>query len=369
MPEKETPPDDVMPDEPTDLEARPEAPPDAPAADALEEGATSGELPVEAPDSEREGDVESSVAGFGAPVIKCDALSRWFGTVIAVNNLHLEIRPGITGLLGPNGAGKTTFMQLVMGLLRPSSGTLEVFGQNPWNNTRLMSRIGYVGEGDAPWRDRTGRECAMLAAQLAGLGPEAAEKAVDDALEEVALVDVQDRVVDGYSRGMRQRLKFALALLHDPELLILDEPLLGTDPETRVHLIQLIRDLERRGKSLLVSTHVLPDIEAMTDRIMLLNHGRLMALGDVAEIRDLLEQYPRTIRVTTPEPRRLGSLLWNLSSVSALELEPEAVRARTDQAQAFYTELQELLASNEIPFTSISSPDDTLEAIFQYLVE
>lgn len=320
------------------------------------------------PAPEPEEPIEATDVAEG-PVIACDTLSRWYGTVIGVNNLTVSVEPGITGLLGPNGAGKTTFLQLAMGLLKPSSGTISTLGQDPWNNTSLMRRIGYVGEGDAPWRELPGRDCAMLAARLSGLGGEEAEEAVERSLKEVGLGGVADRVVDGYSRGMRQRLKFALARLHDPELYILDEPLLGTDPETRVHLIQLIKDLAEQGRSILVSTHVLPDVEAMTNRILLLNRGRLMAYGEVGEIRDMLEQYPRTVRVSTPRPRELGARLWDWETVLALEVEEEALRIKTKDPKGFYESLHDLLETTEIPFTSVTSPDDTLEAVFQYLVE
>src|ERR1041385_2257000 len=233
-------------------------------------------------------------------VLECNQLSRWYQEVIAVNDVTVEVQPGITGLLGPNGAGKSTFMKMAMGLLHPSNGTIKVLDENPWNNPRLLKRIGYVPEGDAPFRDRTGRDCATYVGRLAGLSQTDAEAAAERCLAQVKLAQEAEKPVEAYSRGMRQKLKFALALLHEPEFLILDEPLLGSDPVTRRDLIQLIKGLEKQGKSFLVSTHVLPDVEAMTQRILLLNHGRLMAYGDVGEIRDLLERYPRTVRLSPP---------------------------------------------------------------------
>jgi ABC-2 type transport system ATP-binding protein len=187
-------------------------------------------------------------------------------------------------------------------------------------------------------------------------------------LDQVGLREQAEKKVAAYSRGMRQKLKFALALLHDPDLYILDEPLLGSDPLSRRDLIGLIKDLAARGKSVLVSTHVLPDLEAMTQRILLLNHGRLMAYGDVAEIRDWLERYPRTVRIATPDPQGLGASLWGWPTVLSLQREEQAVVVRTHQPRAFFQELQTLLSEGRHLFTSVTSPDDNVEAIFRYLV-
>jgi ABC-2 type transport system ATP-binding protein len=300
--------------------------------------------------------------------LEAQGLSRWYGDVIAVNNLTVEMQPGIVGLLGPNGAGKSTLMRLAMGLLKPSSGRIEVLGQNPWNNQRLLKRIGYVGEGDAPWRDRTARDAAILAGRLTGLSQAQANEAADRALEDVGLSDQAGKRVDAYSRGMRQRLKFALALLHDPELFILDEPLLGTDPLTRRDLIHLIQRLARDNRSVLVSTHILPDVEAMTQRILLMANGRLMAYGDVSDIRDLLEQYPRTVRIATSDPRAVGARLWGWPTVLSLQAEENAVVVKTPKPKEFFAELQKILVEENLPFTSITSPDDNVEAVFRYLV-
>lgn len=301
-------------------------------------------------------------------VLECNQLSRWYGEVIAVNDVTVEVQPGIVGLLGPNGAGKSSLMKMSMGLLKPSNGVIKVLDETPWNNPKLLRRIGYVPEGDAPFREKTGRQCAIYVGRLAGLSPQDAAAAAERCLGQVRLEAEMDKKVEAYSRGMRQKLKFALALLHEPELLILDEPLLGSDPLTRRDLIQLIRDLEKQGKSVIVSTHVLPDVEAMTQRILLLNHGRLMAYGDVREIRDLLERYPRTVRIHTPKPRELGAALWGWPSVLSIQAEESAVVVKTPKPQLFFQELQDYLIRKDIPFSSVTSPDDNVEAVFQYLV-
>ena len=301
-------------------------------------------------------------------VLEFADVSKWYGEVIAVNDLTLSIQPGITGLLGPNGAGKTTLLRMATGLAKVSAGSVRVLDEDPWDNPGLLKRIGYVPDGDAPWRDRSGRQAAILGGQLAGLDTKEAGAAADEWLGKVGLGDVADKRVGAYSRGMRQRLKFALALLHKPELLILDEPLLGTDPPTRRDLIQLIKGIADEGRSVLVSTHVLPDVEAMTQRIVLMNHGRLLAHGEVAEIRDLLERYPRTVRIASTRPRDLGAALWRLSSVLSIQADEGAVVVKTPRPQEFFREVQELLVAKDLPFTSVTVLDDNVEAIFRYLV-
>ncbi|MCA1813787.1 MAG: ABC transporter ATP-binding protein [Halobacteriales archaeon] len=301
-------------------------------------------------------------------ILAAKDLSKWYGEVIAVNDVTVEVQPGITGLLGPNGAGKSSLIRMAMGLQKPSAGSLTVLDEDPWDNTKLLRRIGYVPEGDAPWRDRTGKQALALGAKLGGLGGQAAEDAAAGALRQVGLAEEQDRKVEAYSRGQRQKLKLALALLHEPELLILDEPLLGSDPMSRRDLIELIKGLAQQGKSVLLSTHVLPDVEAMTARILLLNHGRLMAHGEVGEIRDLLERYPRTVRIATPDARKLGALLWDWPTVLSLKAEEGAVVVQTAKPQEFFAALQELLVKESIVFSSVTSPDDNVEAVFRYLV-
>ena len=298
----------------------------------------------------------------------CTDLSRFHGDVVAVNDLTLDVQPGITGLLGPNGAGKTTVFRLAMGLLRPSAGSILVLDEKPTDNPALLRRIGYVPDGDAPWQDDTGLHAARRFARLTGFGGSAAEREAGEALSRVGLIGAADKKVASYSRGMRQRLKFAFATIGDPPLWLLDEPLIATDPLTRRDLIALIRDHAAKGGSVLISTHVLTDVEALTQRIALMAHGRLLAQGEVGEIRDLLESHPRTVRVGTPQPREMGALLWSLPTVLSLESTEGGVIVRTRQPQAFYRELQDALQAKDLPFTSVTALDDNVESIFRYLV-
>lgn len=301
-------------------------------------------------------------------IIQCHGLTKMHRQVIAVNDLTVDISPGITGLLGPNGAGKSTFMRMIMGLQKPSSGSLRVYGAQPWDNHTLLKRLGFVPEGDAPWQEDNAIDVAERVALLSGLEDDAARDAAERHIAQVGLSKDAERPVETFSKGMRQRLKFALALLHDPDLLILDEPLLGADPLTRRDLIEIIRAHAARGGSVLVSSHILSDVEALTEQILVIDSGRRRAYGSIAEIRDWLEQYPRTIRVGTPEPRAMASELSTWDSVVSVEAEEHGIVIRTDAAQTFYQELQSYLTGGEVPFDAIQALDEDIESVFGYLI-
>ena len=301
-------------------------------------------------------------------LLEARGLSKWYGDVIAVNDITMDVDPGVTGLLGPNGAGKTTLFRLAMGLLHPSAGEIRVLDEDPWDNPKLLRRIGYVPDGAAPWADETGRRATVLMARLSGLSGSDAEAAADAALAKVGLTGAADKKVRAYSRGMQQRLKFGFALLTRPDVMLLDEPFIGTDPITRRDLIQIIRDMAAEGAGVLLSTHVLPDVDVLTQRIALMANGRLLAHGDVAQIRDLLDQHPRTVRIGTSAPRDLGAALWGLPSVLSLEATDGAVIARTKDPRGFYADLQSILVGKDLAFTSIAALDENVEAIFRYMV-
>jgi ABC-2 type transport system ATP-binding protein len=300
--------------------------------------------------------------------IEAENLSKWYGDVIGLNDVSFRLDPGVTGLLGPNGAGKSTLVRLCMGLIRPSKGTVRVLGEDPWEADALRRRVGYLPEGRAPWRDKTAREAVAFHARLGGSDPDSARQAADEALADVALEDQATRPVDALSRGMRQRLKFAMALLHDPDLLVLDEPLKGADPVTRQRLMDRIRELPERGRSVLVSTHVLEDLEALTDRMLLLHRGRVLAHGAVGEVRDLLDQVPRRVLVGTPDPDRVGAELWALDSVAGLDRAEAGLVARTHDPGVFYRDLQDATVDADLPVRRIEALDEDLESVFRYLV-
>jgi len=300
-------------------------------------------------------------------IVEALRLNKWYGRVIALNDLTLSIERGITGLLGPNGAGKTSFMRIIIGLMQESSGTISVLGQRPWNRPSLSTRIGYCPEHDGFYEGMTGRQFVESLARLRGVREVGPASTV--ALDRVRLAEVADRRISTYSRGMRQRLKLAQSIVHSPELLVLDEPLTGADPVVRQELIGLIKSFAGEGRSVIVSSHVLHEIEQLTRRIVLIHRGRLVAEGDVRDIRGLIDRHPHTVRVATGRPRELAAALAGLPEVVELRLEPDALWVRTPKPDAFYAALPRLALEKNCPVSAIDSPDDTLEAVFRYLTE
>jgi ABC-2 type transport system ATP-binding protein len=304
------------------------------------------------------------------PIVEATGLSRWYGQVIGLNDVTVTIGAGITGLLGPNGAGKSTFMKLMTGQIRPSRGSIRVLGEPVWANPGIYTRLGFCPEQDAFYEQMTGLEWVAALVRLHGFdGPEA-EAAARRALEAVDLLDAGGKKIGAYSKGMRQRVKLAQAIAHDPPLLILDEPLAGMDPIARRRTIRLIRDRARTGTSVVVSSHVLHEIEALTSSILLIHHGRILAEGDVHQIRELIDDHPHTVYVKTDAPRAVARELVGLEHVLAIRVEKGAVVAQTAQPDAFYSRLTELAASGACgAIDEVSSPDDNLQAVFTYLVK
>jgi len=305
-----------------------------------------------------------------APVFKADHVSKWYGQVIGLNDVTVEVPPGITGLLGPNGAGKSTFMKLITGQLKPSKGTVDVLGEPIWGNQDLFFRIGFCPEQDAFYDRMTGLEWVTALVRLNGLDDKEAREAAVRALTTVDLMDAADKRIGAYSKGMRQRVKLAQALVHDPELLILDEPLSGMDPLGRRKTIRLIRDWARQGKSLLVSSHILHEIESMTSNILLINNGRILAEGNVHQIRDLIDEHPHTVYIRADDPRGLAREFLARADVISMRFEPGAVVVETGKPDEFYASLTELVASGATgTVEEVTSPDDNLQAVFKYLVK
>ena len=303
-------------------------------------------------------------------VIEAVHLSKWYGQVSGLNDVTVAVPSGITGLLGPNGAGKSTFMKLVTGQLRPSTGAVRVFGDPIWGNPAQYFRLGFCPEQDAFYERMTGVEWVTALARLHGLSPDAADAAARRALETVDLLEAADRKIGAYSKGMRQRVKLAQAIAHDPALLILDEPLSGLDPIMRRRTIRLIKDWGRAGKSILVSSHILHEIEAMTSNILLMHNGRILAEGNVYQIRALIDEHPHTVSIRVGDPRALARRLLTDEDVSSLRFEPGVVVVETPRPDAFYSRLTQLAASGEGGMIEeVTSPDDNLQAVFTYLVK
>jgi ABC-2 type transport system ATP-binding protein len=305
-------------------------------------------------------------------IVTAEHVSKWYGQVIGLNDVSVSVPSGITGLLGPNGAGKSTFMKLITGQLKPSKGEIKVLGEPIWRNPHLYFQIGFCPEQDAFYERMTGLEWVRALVRLNGLSEKEADEAARKAIAAVDLVEAQDKKIGAYSKGMRQRVKMAQALVHDPQLLILDEPLSGMDPIGRRKTIRMIRDWGRAGKSIIVSSHILHEIESMTSNILLINNGRILAEGDVHQIRDLIDEHPHTVYVRAAEPRRIAREFINAHTddVRSLKFEEGAVIVETGKPDAFYARLTEMAASGEFgAIEEVTSPDDNLQAVFQYLVK
>jgi len=312
----------------------------------------------------------TSTAAQPAAVVTTANLSKWYGQVIGLNDVTLSIPKGITGLLGPNGAGKSTLMKLLTGQLKPSKGTIQVLGEPVWGNPALYFRMGFCPEQDAFYDRMTGLEWVAGLVRLNGLDEQASLGAATVALGRVDLLDAATKKIGSYSKGMRQRVKLAQALVHDPELLVLDEPLSGMDPIARRRTIKLIKEWARSGRHVIVSSHILHEIEAMTSNILLINNGRILAEGDVHHIRDLIDEHPHTVHVRAAEPRQLAREFLTRDDVLSLRLEQEAIVVETSKPDSFYRYLTELAASGHAgAIAEVTSPDDNLQAVFKYLVK
>jgi ABC-2 type transport system ATP-binding protein len=303
-----------------------------------------------------------------APPIVFERASRWYGSVIGLNDVSVTIAPGVVGLLGPNGAGKSTFLRLAAGQIPPNHGRVSVFGRPAWGTPAVLQRVGLCPETDGFFETQTGVEFVAGLLRLNGFDAAEARRRAQEALAQVRLESVQDRRVGGYSKGMRQRLKLAQALAHDPDLLLLDEPLNGLDPVNRRHVVDLVKALGRAGKTVLVSSHVLHEVEAMTRRIVLIHKGRVLAEGEVGEIRALLDAHPHTVAVRARAVRALARELAALPHVRSLNFgaEGEWVTVQTVEPEALYDAVQQHGA--ECGVSELYATDEDLESVFRYLV-
>lgn len=301
-------------------------------------------------------------------VIRVDGVSRWYGDVVAVSDVSFEVRPGITGLLGPNGAGKTTLLRMMTGLAATSSGTVTMFGQPVRDNPPLYRRIGVMSEHETVYGVLTGRQFVRTMAELRGV--EDPDAAVDRAIAHVDLADAQHRRMDTYSRGMRQRMRLAGTIVHGPEVLVLDEPLNGADPRQRLHFKRLLQRLAADGRTIVLSSHILEEVEEVADTVLLVVNGKLAASGSFRAIRAALDQRPYHVRVLSDDPRRLASAVVALPSVDAVQIDPDGglvVQSRT--VQVLQVELPRLAQRDGIRLRRVEPLDDSLESVFGYLVE
>lgn len=303
--------------------------------------------------------------------IQAKMVGRWYGQVVGLNELTVDIEAGITGLLGPNGAGKTTFLRLVAGELKPSRGTLSVLGQNPFANRELFRRIGFCPQQDALYEDLSALEFVTFLTKLRGLGAREARERAKRALDRVGLADAMTRRLHGFSKGMRQRTRIAQSFAHEPELLILDEPLTGLDPLVRIKMLELFRELSEDGCHVVLSSHVLHEVSALTESVVLVHRGRLLARGAVPEIRKLLDKHPRRVEIHAREARRLAAELVRLEVVTSVKVsdEKQHVVVETNNVERFFQDLTPLAAQIQAGITELESADAGLEAVFDYLVK
>jgi ABC-2 type transport system ATP-binding protein len=303
-----------------------------------------------------------------APLV-FERVSRWYGPVIALNDVTVSVGPGVVGLLGPNGAGKSTFLRLAAGQLAPSQGSVRVFGQPAWGTPAIFHRIGLAPDEGGFWEHVTGLDFVSSLLRLYGYSEEEAKRRAAEALAQMHLDPVQNRRVGGYSKGMRQRLKLAQAIAHDPDLLLLDEPLTGLDPVNRRQVIDRVKALGRAGKTVLVSSHVLHEVEAMTRSIVLIHKGRIAAFGEVGEIRALLDQHPHSVAVRARDPRALARALVGSPHVLSVRFaaDGEWLTLETPQPDAFYAALTEHAPEHGV--REMFALDDDLESVFRYLVK
>jgi len=308
----------------------------------------------------------TAAAGGTTAAITVSSASRWYGNVVAVNDVSFEVGPGVTGLLGPNGAGKTTLLHMAAGLLAPSAGSVRVLGQEAWRNPAIYRRVGLVPERESMYAFLSGREFTLASAKLHGVDdPEAA------AARAIALVDLADaaeRRIGTYSKGMRQRIKVAAALVHDPPVLILDEPFNGMDPRQRLQMFELLRRMADEGRTILLSSHILEEVERVSESVLVIYAGRLAASGDFRSIRELMTDRPHVFYVRSSDDRRLGSLLLTEESIFGVEIESAGLRVRTSDLASFTRRMPRLARDSHISLFELAPKDDSLESVFAYLV-
>jgi ABC-2 type transport system ATP-binding protein len=298
------------------------------------------------------------------PTIEIRTVSKWFGQKVAVSDLTCAFGPGVTGLLGPNGAGKTTLLRLIVGLLSPSDGEVRVLGKDPRHSPAVYRFLAMVPEEDAVYGFQTARQFVHYAAVLSGAPPEAADRALDA----VELGDAADRPISGFSKGMRQRAKVAAALVHDARVLVLDEPLNGTDPLQRAHLIATFRRLGAEGRTVVVSSHVLAEVERMADRVLAIVDGKLAAAGDVSAIRRAMTDIPYRVRLEVDDARRLAAALVGSEAVGSVTVQGRVLTVETGDLVSLGRAIAPLTCSLGMRLSLFEPEDLSLESVFRYLV-
>jgi ABC-2 type transport system ATP-binding protein len=302
-----------------------------------------------------------------SPLLLFEQASKWYGPVLALNQVTLTLNGGITGLVGANGAGKSTIIKLATGQIRPTLGRVTVRGLDAfdWRTRRL---VGYCPDHDAFYEDLSGRRFVLEMARLYGFPKAVAHERTEAVLKQVGMLDRADRVIRGYSKGMRQRVKLAQALLHDPELLILDEPLSGIDPLGRMEVLELFRTLAASGKCLLISSHELEELEKLTSHVAIMARGRIAAVGTLSQIRDLLDDRPFQVRIAVDRPRELAQHLIEMEVVLGLDLTPGGLVIRVRKSNLFFEQFGQIVIRHNYQVLEVEPLDDSAHAILGYLL-
>jgi ABC-2 type transport system ATP-binding protein len=307
------------------------------------------------------------------PIARLSRVTRLYGRAIALRDVSLELSSGTTGLLGPNGAGKSTLMRMLVGLMKPSSGGVEILGPDgkgraPFNDPQTLRRIGYCPEHEHAYEGLTALDFVRLMTELHGLSSDDARKRAERRLDQVGLTEAMQRPIGTYSKGMRQRAKLAQALAHDPDLLVLDEPLTGCDPVSRARVLDVLEEESKRGAAIVLSSHVLTEIEALTSRIVVVHRGEVLAEGDVHAIRALIDRHPHQVRIECTAPRKLAErLIGEAHVLSARVADERTLVIETRQPDALYDAVPLLAESLSLEIDGLSSPDDNMGAVFRYL--
>jgi len=309
-------------------------------------------------------------------VISAKKLSKWYGNVLGVSEISVDIKPGIKGLLGPNGAGKSTFLRLISGQLKADSGSVSIMNQPVFSNHKIFAKIGFCPEHECFYRSNTGFEQVAFMARLRGFSKSESRSKAEAAIDKVGLLDAKDKLIREYSMGMRQRLKFACAIVHEPDILMLDEPLKGIDPLWRVKTVQIIKDYAKAGKTVIIASHILPEVEGMTDEIILIHQGKIFAQGDIHFIREQMDSYPHMISISSDQPRKLAELMIKedfVVSVNFLDDEGKMnkngkITLHTNRRDHFFERINQVVVEHNLEVTEITSPDDNMQAVFDYLI-
>jgi ABC-2 type transport system ATP-binding protein len=303
-------------------------------------------------------------------IVVANGATKRYGEVLGLNGFTAEFGPGITGLVGPNGAGKSTFFRVLAGQLHLDAGSLTVLGRRASAPVRSNREVGYCPESPTLYEWMTPQEFLRTLLRLDGFTEEEARRRCENALAQVDLLPVKDRTLAGFSRGMRQRVKIAQALAHEPTLLLLDEPLNALDPVSRAHLLDVFARIAESGRHIILSSHVLYEVERLTDQIVMMSNGRAIAQGDLHQIRDLIDTRPHSVEVTTSAPRELGRAIAGWEHVTDVAFPgPDRVVAQTRSPDLFYRALGELARTGTVPVRGIRGVDDNLEAVFRLLTE